>query len=78
MPRNGIIFGTAMAEKRIENGKVRYSVAYPTGREFGDEPYHIDCITRVCPSGTPIEGIGRNSWLWGLTPWKPPAFNEAL
>ena len=30
---NGIIFGAAMAEKKIENGKVRYSAAYPTGRE---------------------------------------------
>ena len=30
-PENGIIFGTAMAEKRLENGKVRYSAAYPTG-----------------------------------------------
>ena len=50
--RNGIIFGAAMAEKKIENGKVRYSAAYPTGREFGDEPYHIDRITRVCPFGT--------------------------
>ena len=35
-PGNGIIFGTAMAEKRLENGKVRYSAAYPTGAErFG-------------------------------------------
>ena len=32
-PENGIIFGTAMAEKRLENSKVRYSAAYPTGRE---------------------------------------------
>ena len=32
-PENGIIFGTAMAEKRLENGNVRYSAAYPTGRE---------------------------------------------
>ena len=32
-PENGIIFGTAMAEKRLENGKVRYSAAYPTGAE---------------------------------------------
>ena len=30
---NGIIFGTAMAEKRLENGKVRYSAACPMGRE---------------------------------------------
>ena len=30
-PENGIIFGTAMAEKRRENSKVRYSAAYPTG-----------------------------------------------
>ena len=37
---NGIIFGAAMAEKKIENGKVRYSAAYPTGREFCDGPYH--------------------------------------
>ena len=27
---NGIIFGAAMAEKRLENSKVRYSAAYPT------------------------------------------------
>lgn len=33
MPENGIICGTAMAEKRIENGKVRYSAAYPTRAE---------------------------------------------
>ena len=45
-PENGIIFGTAMAEKRLENSKVRYSAAYPTGRELGDEQYHIDRITR--------------------------------
>ena len=32
-PENGIIFGTAMAEKRLENGKVRYSAAYPTRAE---------------------------------------------
>ena len=32
-PENGIIFGTAMAEKRLENGKMRYSAAYPTGAE---------------------------------------------
>ena len=32
-PENGIIFGTAMAEKRLENSKVRYSAAYPTGAE---------------------------------------------
>ncbi len=32
-PENGIIFGTAMAEKRLENDKMRYSVAYPTGAE---------------------------------------------
>ena len=31
-PENGIILGTAMAEKRLENRKVRYSAAYPTGR----------------------------------------------
>ena len=30
---DGIIFGTAMAEKRLETGEVRYSAAYPTGRE---------------------------------------------
>ena len=30
---NGIIFGAAMAEKRLETGEVRYSAAYPTGRE---------------------------------------------
>ncbi len=27
----GIIFGTAMLEKRLENRMVRYSAAYPTG-----------------------------------------------
>ena len=32
-PENGIIFGTAMAEKRLEDGKMRNSVAYPTGAE---------------------------------------------
>ena len=32
-PKNGIMFGTAMAERRLENGKVRYSAAYPTGAE---------------------------------------------
>ena len=32
-PKNGIICGTAMAEKRLEKGKVRYSAAYPTGVE---------------------------------------------
>jgi len=44
--RNGIIFGAAMADKKQENGKVRYSAAYPTGREFGDVPYHIDRIAK--------------------------------
>ena len=32
-PKNGIIFGTAMVEKRLEDGKMRYSAAYPTGAE---------------------------------------------
>ena len=32
-PENGIIIDTAMAEKRLESNKVRYSVAYPTGAE---------------------------------------------
>ena len=32
-PKNGIIFGTAMAEKRLDDGKMRYSAAYPTGAE---------------------------------------------
>ena len=36
--RNGIIFGAAMADKKQENGKVRYSAAYPTGRELMLEP----------------------------------------
>ena len=31
--KNGIIFDAVMAEKKIENGDVRYSAAYPTGRE---------------------------------------------
>ena len=31
--KNGIISGAAMAEKKIENGMVRYSAAYSTGRE---------------------------------------------
>ena len=29
-----------------EMPQVRYSTAYPTGREFGDEPYHIYRIAR--------------------------------
>ena len=59
--RNGIIFGTAMVEKKIEDGKVRCSAAYPTGREFGKEPYHIDRITGVCPSRPrPGEGSERD------------------
>ena len=33
MPENGIIFVTAMAEKKLENDEVRYSAAYPTGAE---------------------------------------------
>ena len=32
-PENGIIFGAAMAEKKLENDEVRYSAAYPTGAE---------------------------------------------
>ena len=36
-PENGIICGTAMAEKRLEKGRVRYSAAYPTGRERFEE-----------------------------------------
>lgn len=32
-PKNGIISAAAMAEKRLENGKVRYLAAYPTGAE---------------------------------------------
>ena len=32
-PKNGIIFGAAMAEKKLENDEVRYSAAYPTGAE---------------------------------------------
>ena len=32
-PENGIIFGTAMAEKKLENSRMRYSAAYPTGEE---------------------------------------------
>ena len=31
--KNDIIFDTAMAEKKLENGIVRYSAAYPKGRE---------------------------------------------
>ena len=31
--RNGIICGIAMSEKKIDNGAVRYSAAYPTGAE---------------------------------------------
>ena len=34
-PENGIIFGTTMAEKRLENSKVRCSAAYPTCAERG-------------------------------------------
>ena len=41
-----------MSEKKETMARVRYSAAYPMVREFGDEPYHIDRITRVCPSGT--------------------------
>jgi len=33
--------------RRAGNAKVRYSAAYPTGRELDAEPYHIDRITRV-------------------------------
>ena len=40
--------------RRAGNAKVRYSAAYPTGREFCDEPYHIDRITRGWPSGTVV------------------------
>ena len=40
--RNGIIFGAAMAEKKIENGKVRCSAAYPTGRE------RIFFVAKIC------------------------------
>ena len=32
-PGNGIILGTAMAEKRLENSKVRYSATYPMDAE---------------------------------------------
>ena len=32
-PKNGKILGIAMAEKRQENGTVRYSAACPTGAE---------------------------------------------
>ena len=31
--KNGIIFGTAVAEKTLENVEMRYSAAYPTGAE---------------------------------------------
>jgi len=34
--KNGIIRDTAMAELRQENGKVRCSVAYPTGVRISD------------------------------------------
>ena len=41
--KNGIIFDIAMAEKKIENGEVRYSAAYPTGAErCGDLPKEGD------------------------------------
>ena len=33
LPENGIIFVTAMAEKKLENDEVRYSAAYHTGAE---------------------------------------------
>ena len=33
LPENGIIFVTAMAEKKLENDEVRYSAAYPKGAE---------------------------------------------
>ena len=67
--RNGIIFGTAMVEKKIEDGKVRCSAAYPTGREFGKEPYHIDRITGVCPSGTVMKNNRKVCvWLARISP----------
>ena len=46
---NGIIFGAAMAEKKIENGKVRYSAAYSMGREFGKKCY---CVTLTVSEGS--------------------------
>ena len=29
--KNGVIFGAAMAEMKLENGKMRCSAVYPTG-----------------------------------------------
>ena len=59
-PKNGIICGTAMAEKRLENSKVRYSAAYPTGRErisnvllYHGVPIVFHCI-RKCVMGNAI------------------------
>ena len=51
-PENGIICGTAMAEKRLENGKVRYSAAYPTGRELMLE-HRYDAPEKLCFGGEP-------------------------
>ena len=42
--RNGIIFETAMAEKKLENGEVSYSAACPTGRER----FEIICDFDAC------------------------------
>ena len=48
--RNGIICGIAMSEKKIDNGAVRYSAAYPTDApkklRFGGKPHH-----KVSPKG---------------------------
>ena len=44
---NGIIRISAMKEKIEETARARYSAAYPMGREFGDELYHIDRNARA-------------------------------
>ena len=46
---NGIIFDAAMAEKKIENGKVRYSAAYSKRRELIEKALlcHSYCVRGV-------------------------------
>ena len=77
-PENGIIFGTAMAEKRLENGKVRYSAAYPTGAErftlLRVERGKVSLVVWNMQKDKCFRSIIGIS-LWGLathsTPWKP-------
>ena len=39
--RNGIIRTSAMREKKEETARVRYSIAYPTGRERIGKRYEV-------------------------------------